>query len=99
MILLNYPEPPIASEFIQIHPSRRYIIPVWYRDLRERAHRHIISGDTPNLSAAPEPLPLQLAPIIEAAANAQQSISLTEAAGYDTIEEEEEEEEENLEII
>jgi len=96
MIFLNHPEPPIASEFIQIYPSRRYIIPVWYRDLRERAHRHIASGDTPNLSTAPEPLPLQLAPVVEAAANTRQFISLTEAAGYDTIEEEDEEDEENF---
>jgi len=84
MILLDHPHPSQASEFLQILPQRRYLIPYWYRDLRERALCHMTNNKLPSLSEAPEASPLQIAPAVEAAVNCQRPIDLAEARGYDT---------------
>jgi hypothetical protein len=44
---------PLANEFLP--PSRHFLIPPWYRQLRIKARDHIESGEAPALSIAPKP--------------------------------------------
>ena len=50
---LNHPQDPAANEFLPA--IRRYLVPAWYRQLRQLARHHIDSGEQPVLAVAPKP--------------------------------------------
>jgi len=86
MNFLGHPQAPDSTEFLTTPPNRRFIVPDWYRDLRDLALRHTENGQPPYLSEAPGATPLNIGPEIEAMITEPGVPDLLTAAGYDTDE-------------